>query len=162
MQSTMYIALFDDPNIRTSLRYVPVVSDSRTANFANIDIAGRSNPILHYTGGEDTMKIDIKEHKSSDQTYVLNFINTLKSFAYGQDLIVVLGDFVRNKVFVLNSIQTNYKDHEARNGMLPKNIEASLSFRLNPLLSVLPSDLRRGTNAIASEKKLNFEAANIA
>jgi hypothetical protein len=162
MESTIYIALYEDPNIQVSLRYVPDVSDSRKANFDNVDIAGRSNPIVHYTGGEDTLSLQIKEHRTNDPTYIIGFVNQLKSFAYGQDLIVTIGDFIRNKVFVLDSINTNYQDHEVRNGLIPKRVEATLSFRLNPRLSIQPSDLRRGSNAIASENKLNFEAGSFA
>jgi len=159
---TLYIALYDQPSVQVALQYVPKVTTNRSANLSTVEIPGRSNPILHYTTGSDSLELKLAFHNSNDPTYVSSISDQLKSCCYGQDLIVVLGNFMVNQVYVLEKVESNFDHLQALQYFFPKTAEISLSFKLNPNRSILPEDLRRGQNSIAQNEKMNFETRELA
>lgn len=138
MKDNLYINLLDDPNEQVVFQYVPEnIQHNRSAKLASIDIPGRSNPILHYTGGADSVSFELKYQSLDQEDKQLAHTQYLKlqEFSKGQDVVITFGGLFQNKVWKLEKVGSNLMDFSESADFHPQRVYIKLDFKLNLLES---------------------------
>lgn len=144
MHQDLTISLLENPSTSVTFQYVPdAIQDKRQANFAKVAIPGRSNPHLHYIGGEDSLSLKLKFQSldANAKTSVQKNVGRLKAFGHGADVVLTFGDMYHDaKVWKISSVSANYTDFDSENGYVACQAEVSMSFMLNREASFIPAD----------------------
>ena len=151
-ENKLYIVELAPPFERLEIQFVPEgVSLSRTAEFAPLAVVGRNVPRRHFTGGESGLALQLDFYADSRRRDdVIQKVNWLESLTYAdggygpaRNVMLLWGDFLKNRIWVVKSIRANYSGFHSQFNMLPQqaivDIQLDADSKKNPRIN----DIRR-------------------
>lgn len=148
----LYIVETEAPFERIEIQYVPEdLTPERKARFAGMNVIGRNNDILHYTGGEDNLPL-VLDFYSTDESRsdVIGKIDWLKSLARNngyngkaRSVKVVFGKIFRFETWVIESVVPKMSHFDPNHDWLPMRASVELSLKLDATRNFTIDDLRR-------------------
>lgn len=129
------------PFERLFIQFVPrVLEPQRTANYAAIAPVGRNNPLLHFTGGNNTMPLTL-EFYSDDETRedVITKVKWLESLAMNNGyesaspkVKLIMGTLFEYEVWRVTSVKSKLEAFDIKNNWLPMRAEVMINLQLDP------------------------------
>lgn len=145
----IYILLLDSLE-EIHAMYVPLSADgNRIAKFAEIQNSGMNNPIFHYVGGNEDLKLSLSfTAENESRTDVIDKVNKLRSLCYSdgkqappEDVKIVFGQNFKNMRWIVKSVAYKYElfnqDFEFNSDMA----KVDISFSLAPNKNLRKSDI---------------------
>lgn len=136
---------------RIAIQFTPnEIAPQRTANYAEIQVVARNNPLQHFVSGSDTMtfELDFFANKENSQD-VRERVNWLKALTRTQSrkqaperIKLVFGDLFKDEVWIVNSVSPKFSLFDKENGFLPKQAYVSLALTLDPDSNIYAEDVR--------------------
>lgn len=146
------IVELDPPFESIELQFVPdEIPIPRKADLSRIQIIGRNNKLIHYTGGEETMSLKI-DFYSNDQNRqdVIYKVDWLKSLCYNdgdaapaRKVKVIMGNLFPYHVWVVESVTPVLSHFDNENEWLPMRASVDVQFVLDPDTNLFIKDVRR-------------------
>lgn len=150
--SELIIVELDPPFESIELQFVPdEISIPRKADLSRIQIVGRNNKLLHYTGGEETvtLKLDFYSDEESREDVIYK-VDWLKSLTYNdgdaapvRKVKIVFGDLFPYHVWVVESVTPVLSHFDDKNGWLPMRASVDVQFVCDPDTNLFIKDVRR-------------------
>lgn len=143
-QEKYYIIDIDNPNERLAFQFIPQeIKHNATAKNQSVEIVGRSNPQIHYTGGDDKVSFTLNFHaKKEDISYVTEQCRWLQSLR-GKDIKLIFGNLYQNTVFALDNANITYSNFNVEFDY-HEIASVEVSFTKNPIRSLNSTDIRNG------------------
>lgn len=152
----VFIVELAPPFERLELMDIPdTVSVPRQVNNGVVAVPGRNNPIYQYTGGSDTMNLEMffftESEGGVDIESVTRKVNWLKSLTYADNVnqatrkvkIVWAGSSLfQDLEWVITSVTPEYQGFHSQYNYLPVFAKVTLSFALAPDEDLKLSDFR--------------------
>lgn len=116
MAQKIYIVELQSGGERLELQYLPTeVNFTREASVANIDVAGRNDPIAQWTGGSTKLNFSFSFYSDEEgRQDVLRKVNWLKSLTYKNSkgfvspVRLIYGNMFRDYIWLVQSVQVKY------------------------------------------------------
>lgn len=121
-------------------QFVPEgITSTRSSNFAPIAVVGRNIPQYHFTGGQESMQIELDFFASTENREdVITKVQWLKSLTHSnnyenppQKVAVIWGDLFKDEVWILNNVSTQLSLFSKKHGYLPQQAYVKLNFLLD-------------------------------
>jgi len=146
----LFIVETEDPSSRLEIQFVPgAIGGSRQARLQSVAIVGRNDDLLHYTGGSETLTLELEFYGDSDEVY--KALNWLKSLTVNdgyagafRTVKIVFGELFKNNVWAVKSVKPNMSHFNQETGWLPLRGKASVEFQLDPEKNRYIDDVRNG------------------
>jgi hypothetical protein len=134
MAQKIHIAELQAGGERLELQYLPTeVNFTREASIANIEVAGRNDPIAQWTGGSTKLNFSFTFYSNEEgRQDVLRKVNWLKSLTYKDRngvvsaIRLIYGNMFRDYVWLMQSVQVKY-DVISSHHKAPFRAEVSIS-----------------------------------
>lgn len=136
---------------RLEIQFVPnEISPSRQANWSEIAIVGRNNPLYHYTGGTNSLSLTLDFHSvEEDRSDVVRKCRLLESWAMNNSynnpperIKLTYGKlFKEDEIWLIQSVNPTYTQFSAEHNFLP--VQAIVQLDL-----VLDTDRNRKTRDV--------------
>lgn len=148
----LFIVETSEPFSTMEIQFVPpTINNTRDARLNSIAIVGRNDDILHYTGGSETLKLELDflagDNVSDD---VIGKINWLKSLTMNdgysgafRNVKLIFGKLFLKEVWAIKSVDSSYSHFSENNYWLPLRAKVSLSLQLDPEKNRYIDDVRR-------------------
>lgn len=126
---------------RLEIQFVPTgMIESRRANYGDIEVVGRNNPIPHYTGGSDTLEFELDFVAEDDNREdVVRKCRWLKSMSMNdgfgeppEKIRLTWGRMFQDEIWVIRAVQVTYGTFNVEEGFLPVQAYVRLSLQLAP------------------------------
>lgn len=137
---------------RLEIQFVPNnISGSRTADLKDIVVIGRNNPLLHYTGGKESINIPLEFYSDVEgHDDVKKKIDWLRSLTINDGKVgsyrkvkIVFGDLFRWEEFAVKSVMYKYTHFDGDSKFLPLRATATLTLQVDTEADVTINDLRQ-------------------
>lgn len=146
-----YIVELRPPYQKLEIQFVPdEISLTSSANNAKIDIVGRNNPLVHYTGGNDKLKLTLDfysdEANRKDVLLKVRWLQSLRyadgSFGPKRNISVVLGDLFRREIWTVDSVNIKLSNLDGQFNFMPRQAFVDLDLTLDPKTNLRIDDVR--------------------
>jgi len=147
----LYIVELEDPFEKMEIQFVPEnIAQPRTANLKSVNIVGRNNDLLHYTGGQETMQLTLDFLADDERrTEVIDKIRWLKSLTMKdgdngpfRNVSLIMGDLFKNQVWAVSSVEPTMTHFDGDHNWLPLRASVVVKFILDPKTNLLFSQVR--------------------
>lgn len=136
-EQQLYIVELAEPFERLAIQFMPNVRGSRVGNYSKVQIVGRNNPKYHFTGGEDSLRLDMEFMAFSELgDEVWKKIQWLKSLTANDafngpthEVSLIFGRMYRNQRWIITRVDDQPRRFDHKKGMFP--IEATVSINLS-------------------------------
>lgn len=161
--SQLFIVELAEPFERLEIQFVPEeISIPRKADLSKISIIGRNNKLLQYTGGEETMTLNLEFYSDEkDRFDVIQKVDWLKSLCYNdgynagaRKVKVLFGDLFTYHVWTVEGVTPNLSHFDDVASWLPIRAKVEVNFVCDPDDNLLLRQVRR------KRKLTRFEALN--
>ena len=138
-------------NERLEIQFVPNnITGQRTANLKDINVVGRNNPFVQYTGGKEIITLPLEFYSDvllhDDVKQKIDWLRslTIKDSKSGYRRIKLLfGKLFRWEVFVVKSVSYKMTNLDGDSRFLPLRATCTLSLQIDTEEDVTIDDLRR-------------------
>lgn len=137
---------------RLDIQFLPKeINMPRTANIADIEVIGRNNPLHHFTGGDETISLELDFYCDSGQRdAVIKKIRWLQSvaindgyFGKASRVVLIWGDLYKGDAkWVVKSVVPKMSNFSSKFGFLPQQAYVQLTMALDTNYSLTKSQLR--------------------
>lgn len=137
---------------RLEIQYVPEeVATNRVANHGKLAIIGRNNPVYHYTGGSDSMSLELDFYsEQKDREDVMEKCSWLESLAMNdgdskkqERILLTFGDLFKvNKIWLIKRVVCRYRQFDAKANYLPVQAYVTLDLVLDPESNLKRRDVK--------------------
>jgi hypothetical protein len=150
--SELVIVELDSPFESIELQFVPdEISVPRKADLSRVQVVGRNNKLLHYTGGEETMPLKVEFYSDDENREdVIYKVDWLKSLCYNDGDVararkvkVIFGDLFPYHVWAVESVTPILSHFDNTKGWLPMRASVDIQFVMDPDTNLLIRDVRR-------------------
>ena len=126
------------------LHFVPLeVQWEAKSNVAAIASIARNNPFYHFTGGEDTINLDLDWHAYDvDRQSAIGAANTLKAWSRNDGykkglprIKLIFGEIFRDHVFIITGANYRMSLFQRQKGMRPAQVTQSLTLKKVTMLN---------------------------
>lgn len=140
------------PYQRLPIQFVPDdIITPRQAYIHQVNIVGRNNDLLRYSGGNDTFRLNLDFLSDEENRQdVISKVAWLKSLAMNdgnrrgiRNVKMVMGDLFRYEVWIVRRVTPKMTHFDNNNGWLPLRAKVTLDMVLDPARNLLISDVRR-------------------
>lgn len=126
---------------KLEIQYVPSeLGLNRSASWSGVEILGRNNPIHQYTGGTNSLELELDFYSEQDNREdVIEKCRLLESWAMNdgfsnppERIRLTFGKvFKAEEVWIINNVSTTYKLFAKEFGSLPRQANVTLSLVLD-------------------------------
>lgn len=126
---------------KLEIQFMPAtLAPSRSANWAEIAIVGRNNPLHQYTGGSNSLTLELDFHSvDEDREDVIQKCKLLESWAMNdgwskppERIKLTWGKlFKADEIWVIKSVNPSYSLFSAEHGMLPRQAMVQVELALD-------------------------------
>lgn len=126
---------------RLEIQFVPPeISPERTANWAEIVIVGRNNPLHHYTGGSNSLSLTLDFHAEEESREdVIRKCRLLESWSMNdgwsnppERIKLTFGKlFKEDEVWIIKAVKPTYSLFSPEHGMLPRQAMVQIDLALD-------------------------------
>lgn len=150
--SELFIVELAEPFERLEIQFVPdEISTPRRADLARLQVVGRNNKLLHYTGGEQTFPLTLEFYSDeANRQDVIQKVEWLVSLtmndgyqAAQRKVKVLFGDLFPYHIWTVESVTPKYSHFDNKNGWLPMRAVVDLNLVMDPETNLLIKDVRR-------------------
>lgn len=136
---------------RLNIQFIPdVLHWNRTVKEGDIIIVGRNNPVEHYITGTDTISFKLTLHALEEsRADVIKRAKWIKSLTYNNGynsarprIRLVWGDMFNKEVWVVKSVDLDFRLFDKVNGMLPTLAGVDVVLQLDPSKNLTINDVR--------------------
>lgn len=146
----LFIVETSSPGSRLEIQFVPgVVAGNRNAKLQSVAIVGRNDDLLHYTGGSETLSLELEFYGEND--HVLKAVNWLKSLTMNDSYAgafrtvkLAFGDLFKHEVWAIKSVKPSMTHLAQEAGWLPLRAKVQVEFQLDPKKNRYIDDVRNG------------------
>lgn len=140
------------PFERLFLQFVPKkLEPSRSADYASVLPIGRNNPLLHYTGGDNSLPLTVDFYSDDERREdVIQKVKWLESLAMNDGyespapkVKLIMGDVFQYEVWRVSSCKSTMEAFDQENNWLPMRASVKLQLKLDPDNNLEFNDLRR-------------------
>lgn len=133
------------------IQFIPSgISGQRTANLKDINVVGRNNPFVQYTGGKEIITLPLEFYSDvSLHDDVKEKIDWLRSLTINDSengyrrIKIIFGKLFRWEVFVVKSVSYKMSHFDGDSKFLPLRATCTLSLQIDTEEDVTIDDLRR-------------------
>lgn len=120
------------------LHFVPLeVEWESKSNIAAIASIGRNNPFYHFTGGEDTINLELDWHAYDNaRQSAIGAANTLKAWSRNDGykkglprIKLIFGNLFRDHVFIIAAAPYKMSLFQRNRGMMPAQVNQTLTLK---------------------------------
>jgi len=149
----LFIVELDHPFSTLEIQFVPqAIKSNRSAKLQTVAIVGRNDDLLHYTGGKETLKLELEFYAQDDsKKEVFEKINWLKSMTMNngsngkfRNVKLVFGDLFKNQVWAISNVSPDMSHLSAGNSWMPLRAKVNIDFILDPEKNRFIDDVRNG------------------
>ncbi len=136
---------------RLDIQFMPKeLATDRTANFADIAIVGRNNPLHHYTGGDNSLSFEFDFYSETENREdVIEKCRLLESWSMNdgdtppEQIRLTFGRlFKADEIWIIKKVAVRYSLFSPEHGMLPRQAYAKVDFVLDPKFNRKTSDVK--------------------
>lgn len=133
------------------IQFTPLLNKERVPNYGEIQVVGRNNPFQHYTGGKDTLNLELDFHSDEESREdVVRKVRMLESWSVndGYDnpperIRFTFGNFFREgEIWVITQINTDFSLFDNNYGMLPRQAYVQLTLTLDSSTNRRKTDIQ--------------------
>lgn len=149
----LFIVETSEPFSTMEIQFVPpTIGNSRDARLNTVAIVGRNDDILHYSGGSESLKLELDFYAGEDvKENVIDKINWLKSLTMNdgysgafRNVKLVFGKLFLNEVWAIKSVDSSMSHFSEKNSWLPLRAKVQLALQLDPEKNRYIEDVRNG------------------
>lgn len=146
-----YIVELRPPYQKLEIQFVPEEFNlSSTADEAKIQVVGRNNPLIHYTGGNDKLSLTLDFYSDEENRKdVLTRVNWIKSLrmsdgSYGpkRNISLVFGDLFRKEIWSVSNVKVKLQHLDGDFNFMPRQAYVDLELTLDPKSNLRIDDVR--------------------
>lgn len=137
---------------KLEVQYIPrELTSNRQVNLGEVQVVGRNNPLQHYTGGSNRIRLELEFYSDQrDREDVIAKCRLLESWAMNdgnvapqEKLRVTFGRmFKENEIYRISDLSVDYSMFSPTKGMLPRQATANIELVLDPKFNRKAEDVK--------------------